>query len=401
MAKGDDIRRRKLNKANRKKLQKDSSAVSARIASIIAAKKRRHSGKRRKCQGMCFSLPTLEDPFNDRHANDISVKPTKKHVPARENVKTLAKREDDLERKKTSVSDQVSIDHKDSKRLKMRKSVKIKNLICTDNIEQENFSWVGKGKLKLLAEHEVVDDQKISEKFGAPSKFLVLCLKSIHDSLLGEGLLNVDEDKPLFVYSWGVEFWKSFAVGKDILETSGSSTTLQQIAWVASTAADTIASKEKEGLSFSSPFLLYLVPSQSHAAKVRSVCKPLKALGIHTVSLHPGASLDHQIHGLKSCEPEFLVATPERLWELVSLKAIDISGVSFLVVEGVAANTEGCCPDVVKYIRQSMSGTPRTVVFHGCSSGSCVEAVQSLLKEPIHRLSLDDLIKSQDVGIGQ
>ena len=34
---------------------------------------------------------------------------------------------------------------------------------------------------------------------------------------------------------------------------------------------------------------------------------------------------------LKSCEPEFLIATPERLLELVSLKAIDISCVSMLV----------------------------------------------------------------------
>ena len=36
-------------------------------------------------------------------------------------------------------------------------------------------------------------------------------------------------------------------------------------------------------------------------------------------------------YSLKSCEPEFLVATPERLLELISLKAIDISGVSLLV----------------------------------------------------------------------
>lgn len=53
MAKGDDAVRKKLNKANRKKLRKDdrsSSTVTARVASIIAAKKRRQSGKRRKCQ---------------------------------------------------------------------------------------------------------------------------------------------------------------------------------------------------------------------------------------------------------------------------------------------------------------------------------------------------------------
>ena len=34
---------------------------------------------------------------------------------------------------------------------------------------------------------------------------------------------------------------------------------------------------------------------------------------------------------LKTCEPEFLIATPERLLELVSLKAIGISSVSMLV----------------------------------------------------------------------
>ncbi|KAJ0545168.1 hypothetical protein HanIR_Chr08g0346471 [Helianthus annuus] len=45
---------------------------------------------------------------------------------------------------------------------------------------------------------------------------------------------------------------------------------------------------------------------------VRAVCKPLKAFGIHKVSLlHSRASVDHQVHGLKSCEPEFLICTPD------------------------------------------------------------------------------------------
>ncbi|KAK7243990.1 hypothetical protein RIF29_38805 [Crotalaria pallida] len=42
----------------------------------------------------------------------------------------------------------------------------------------------------------------------------------------------------------------------------------------------------------------------------------------------PVAELDKD---LGSCEPEFLVSTPKRLLELVSLKAVDISGVSMLV----------------------------------------------------------------------
>lgn len=31
--------------------------------------------------------------------------------------------------------------------------------------------------------------------------------------------------------------------------------------------------------------------------QARSVCKSLKVHGVHTVSIHPGASLDHQIQG--------------------------------------------------------------------------------------------------------
>lgn len=50
MAKGVDAVTRKKNKARRKKLEKENSSVSARVASIIAAKKRRQSGKRRMCQ---------------------------------------------------------------------------------------------------------------------------------------------------------------------------------------------------------------------------------------------------------------------------------------------------------------------------------------------------------------
>jgi superfamily II DNA/RNA helicase len=80
---------------------------------------------------------------------------------------------------------------------------------------------------------------------------------------------------------------------------------------------------------------LPLVSSQDKAVQVRSICKPLKPLGIHSVSLHPGASIEHQISGLKTCEPEFLIATPESLLNLVSLKAIDISGVSMLVIDGL------------------------------------------------------------------
>ncbi|EEF31501.1 dead box ATP-dependent RNA helicase, putative [Ricinus communis] len=340
MAKGDDTVTKKRNKAKRKKLNRENSSnVSARVASIIAAKKRRLSGKRRMCQGMCFSLPTLDDPFNERHGRmDINVKDKKKKVNTREKVQ--------------------------------------------------------------LNGNDLNHQEQACDYSDGPSKFFILCLNAIEKALRHDGTYN-DEEKPLLVNPWGLEFLKFCSIGKDILETSGSSCTIEQIAWIVSIAADAIARKEKEGLSFSSPFLLFLVPSQEKAAKVRMVCKPLKDLGVHTVSLHAGASLDHQIRGLKSCEPEFLVSTPERLMELISLKAIDITGVSFLVVDGLDSLYQDGSLGSLKSIRQSISGNPHTVAFNNLFNHACVPALQNLFVGSINRLSLSDSICSQSACIFQ
>ncbi|XP_021731468.1 uncharacterized protein LOC110698363 [Chenopodium quinoa] len=362
MAKGDDARIKKKNKANRKKLAKDPSAVSSRVAALIAAKKRRQSGKRRNCQGMCYSLPSPEDPFNERHGKEnISTRKNKRLLPEVKNKEAL-KKEAKKQQKEMLCGDQVNLKNQKEKKAKL-----------------------GDGDF---------NDCTLGNS-GCPSKFLCSCLNSIRDSLLGDGVLNKEQDKPLFVDSWGVEFWKSYSIGADILENSGTSPSVQQMAWIASTAADSISQKEKDGASFSNPFLLYLVPSQEKASKVRSVCKPLKAFGIHTVSLHPGTSVEHQVQGLKSCEPEFLIATPERLWELVLLKAVDISGVSLLVVDGMYCVSH--CLNEVKCIKKSIIGKHCIMAFQGHSDGSSSKAVQSILRKPYHSLSLDGRRKSQGI----
>ncbi|XP_039067288.1 probable ATP-dependent RNA helicase ddx5 [Hibiscus syriacus] len=348
MAKGDDSVRRKKNKVQRKKLNRknDSSTVSARIASIIAAKKRRKSGKRSMCQGMCFSLPTPDDPFNDRlDKKDISIKT----MPSKRDQKVSAKREDNVPTKGAVLGN--------------------RELAC--------------------------------ESSDCPSKYLIICLKTIEDSLYPDGTYNGEEGKHLFVNPWGIEFWKCYSAGKDILETSGPPSDFEQIAWIASTAADVISRREKEGYLFTGPFILFIVPSKEKALRVRSLCKPLKAQGIHTVSLHSGASIDHQISGLQSCEPEFLVSTPERLLELISLKAIDISGVSMLVIDGMESTSGGCYLDTVKSIKQAISGKPHTTVFFNSFSNASVPAVQNLLNGSVYRLSLNDSVASQSACIIQ
>nr|VDD01518.1 unnamed protein product [Brassica oleracea] len=325
MAKGDDALARKKNKSNRKKMNRknDSAAVSSRIAAIIAAKKRRQTGKRSMCQGMCFSLPTPEDPFNEK----------------------LGK---------------VDI----AKNKKKKKTVKSRDALS-----------VNKSSLKMI---------------GGPPKFLTLCLTEIESTFH-------NLDKPLFTSAWGIEFWKSFHSGKDVVETSGTSYSLEQIAWIVSTATEAISTREKDDdnpLS-DSPFLLYLVPSQSKAAQVRSVCKALKRLGVHAVSLHNGAELDHQISGLKSLEPEFLVSTPERLLEIVALKGVDISGVSLLVIDELGSLCASGYLDAVKSIKQAISSEHRSIVFNDSFSVSYIPAVQSLLGRSVDRLSLSDSVASQ------
>ncbi|XP_060185111.1 uncharacterized protein LOC132614637 [Lycium barbarum] len=341
MGKSDDSIQRRKNKKSRKK---QDDKLSNRIAGIIAAKKRRLSGKRRMCEGMCFSLPTLEDPFNERHGKADLSKNKKKKIKSKKDKNPV---------KKTSVS----------------------------------------SKTRATGREE----DQVDNHMDAPTKFLILCLKNIQDGLQQDGAFNDGEDKPFFVHTWGIEFWKIFTRGKDIIGTNQAHATTEQIAWVAATAADSISRKEKEGLSINNPFLLFLVPSQEKATKVRKICKPLKALGIHTVSLHSGASIDHQIQGLKNCEPEFLISTPERLQQLLSCGAIETSDVSFLVIDGPL--TEAGYVDAVESIAKSISGKPQILAFSDCSNSSSNFLIKKSSGESICRIPLDDPINGHSMAL--
>ncbi|KAJ6311422.1 hypothetical protein OIU77_013231 [Salix suchowensis] len=382
MAKGDDALAKKKNKDRRKKMRKEGSSVSARVASIIAAKKRRISGRRSMCQGMCFSLPSPDDPFNDRNGKlEFQTKKSKKKPLARKNEKAFVKGK----MKGTENEKAMSVGSENKK-----------SLISNNN------SGTGQEKAEVQMNGKVGRgrQRQARENVDCPSKFLMYSLNEIEKALRHEGN-EEEEDESLFVSPWGVEFLKCYSTGKDILESSGTSCTTEQIAWIVSMAADIIVRREEEDLSVPTPSFLFLVPSQEEAAKVRLVCKPLKALGIHAVSIHPGSSIDHQIQGLASCEPEFLVSTPDRLLELVSLKAIDISGVSFMAVDGVESLYNGGCLNALKSIRQSISGNLRTVVFNNFLSGACVPVLQNLLLGSICRLSIDQSIPSQSACIVQ
>jgi hypothetical protein len=257
MAKGDDALARKRNRVRRKRLRSSENAVSARVAAIIASKHRRKSGKRRACEGMCFSLPTPDDPFNERHG--------RKH-----------KLDDE-------PADDTAADAAEDSGNPKKKGANTKK-------QQPVAKYGAEAKSKAVRERET-GAEVVRGDFDRPSKFLVVCLNAIRDAVApeeGGGSIHGAGD-------WGVELWRccSAQAPSDVLDASGACATVTQTAWLVSTACDIVARKERHGMVVSCPFLLYLASSQDKATQVRTICKPLKPLGIHSVSLHPGASIEH------------------------------------------------------------------------------------------------------------
>ncbi|XP_066356470.1 ATP-dependent RNA helicase DBP3-like [Miscanthus floridulus] len=385
MAKGDDALARKRNRVRRKRLRSSENAVSARVAAIIASKRRRKSGKRRGCEGMCFSLPTSDDPFNERHGKKRKVD----NEPTEDTAAAAAAKDGDDPKKK--VEDTAAAAGKDGDNLK-KKGANTKK-------QQQPVAKAGAGaKSKAVRERATgVEEGRVD--FDRPSKFLVVCLNAIRDAVApedGGGSIHGAGD-------WGVELWRccSAQAPSDVLDASGACATVDQTAWLVSTACDIVARKERLGMVVSCPFLLYLVPSQEKAAQVRTICKPLKPLGIHSVSLHPGAFIEHQISGLKTCEPEFLIATPERLLELVSLKAIDISSVSMLVIDGLKCFVDHNVSDKIFSIRDTISNNPQITIFTDPSDKKVATMVKSLLRGRITKLSINDSVSSRSAFIAQ
>lgn len=350
MAKGDDALARKRGKVRRKRMRSSENAVSTRVAAIIASKRRRKTGKRRGCEGMCFSLPCPEDPFNERHG-----------------------------KKRRTDDDAADADGDHKKKGK-------------DSKKQP--------KERAMSGSNAIPVRKMKTEEDRPSKFLVVCLNAIRDAA---GASDGDSGSIHDTSSWGMELWKSCAASPpvDVLDTSYAYATREQTSWLVSTACDIVARKEKLGVVVSCPFLLYLVPSQEKAAQVRSICKPLKSLGIHSVSLHPGASIEHQISGLKSCEPEFLISTPERLLELVSLKAIDISSVSMLVIDGLREFEALNLSPIINSVRRTISSDAQVTIFGGQCDQSSATVARNLLCGRITKLTTNDSVTSRSEFIAQ
>ncbi|GJN07000.1 hypothetical protein PR202_ga24785 [Eleusine coracana subsp. coracana] len=347
MAKGDDALARKRNKVRRKRLRNSENAVSSRVAAIIASKKRRKSGKRRGCEGMCFSLPTPDDPFNDRYGKKRKVEEPEE--PAEEIVEATAANDVHPEKKKKGLS------------AKKQPSAKA--------------GAKGLSKTKSKGIRELATEEEGPADYDRPSKFLVVCLNAIRDAVApgddgsGGGIHGAGD--------WGVELWRSCSAAApcDVLDTSGACATLEQTAWLVSTACDIVTRKERLGMVVSCPFLLYLVPSQEKATQVRSICKPLKPLGIHSVSLHSGASIEHQVSGYVF--------------------------VQILVVDGLKSFMDFDVGDKLCSIRNTILSKPQITVFSDPCDKNVATTARNLLHGRIARLCINDSVPSRSAFLAQ
>lgn len=418
MAKGEDAIAKKRNKGIRKRLRKDLATSSPHIKGIIAAKRRKKNQTRRICRGMCYTLPTPENPFNDT-IEQISQKKKggKKRVLSKSGIEEQhVEKRDAVVQNSYLAEDEISNPSEKRKKRKrdlldnVETSQLQKKVIQLNKVSKpsEDANKSKKKKDKLSGTVSSFGHCRISESpnnlqiNAIPKMVFKTSLDAIRKLKLEECVIPEGAQKLTLNNKWGTEFWKACLKGSNILGASKASFDFEQTAWVVSAAASHVISKVAEGSVICGPMVLYIVVSQEHARKVRMVFKPLrKLLGIQSVSLHSGASVNHQIDGLSICKPEILVSTPQRLLELIELKALDISSVSFLVIDGLNSILEGYSAENLKSLGCHISGNPQAIVLSNTYAGMATSLAQYILKDPVQRVSSDSSIILQSACIAQ
>ncbi|XP_026417298.1 uncharacterized protein LOC113312779 [Papaver somniferum] len=106
---------------------------------------------------------------------------------------------------------------------------------------------------------------------------------------------------------------------------------------------------------------------------------------------------------LKASEPEFVISTPERFLELVSLEAIDMSRLSLLVIDRLECCSRDGFLNEMKAMKQSIPGESQAIIFNGSLGSLSSSALRNLLGDhkAICRLSANVSIASQSAGISQ
>ncbi|CAK9194716.1 unnamed protein product [Sphagnum jensenii] len=370
MAKGDDALAKKKNKAIRKRNRRAGVDTTEFAEGVKAHKRRRKLGTRRVCEGMCYSLPTPEDPFNER--------------------KKRSKR-------KAALDGENNADEQSASRKRSRRTE-----IGFDG-KQKHSEVVNRTTSRAMDGNQCVNgmkDNKAGEKQtdSDVTDPVVLAFR-VALSAIWEGTSAVVSDKnaggdqevvgqlrkDVSQFEW--QWWLALAQGVDVLGASSNS--YHARAYVVPAATQIAAHRHTNGL-LHKPIVLFLVCSREQALLVRQICKPLKkALDIQSVSLHPGTSLKHQLDGLAVRTPEIIVATPDRLCQLLAVQAFSLGSVSYVVVDGMDDLISHGYQEEMATIKGYLPPRAKIGILSATFPVEVVDITRNWLRGPVVRASSD------------
>ncbi len=131
------------------------------------------------------------------------------------------------------------------------------------------------------------------------------------------------------------------------------------------------------------PTGICLVPTRELAVQVRDELEPLgKAVGRTVGALYGGDPIDKQMKLLER-GIDLAVCTPGRVIDLIERKAIDVAGLTHVVVDEADRMADmGFLPQV-EWILRNVEGTPQTLLFSATLDGVVDTLVQRYQNDPV------------------
>ncbi|CAM6084955.1 unnamed protein product [Calypogeia fissa] len=427
MPKGDDYLQKKRTKAVRKRMRRVGADSLEAIQGVQAAKRRRKSGTRRACEGMCYTLPTPDDPFNERNDRRKRRQGNRKlrtrEVPEGEilEFETFADAANgsgddanagyEKQLKKRKVSEDGEDDFEGTK--DSRK--------CRKVVAEVNETRAAKHRANGNEERRSLNlDELQSLNAGASSLGKeradfngdVIC-EMVLDAISESGLLsellhnadsmNGDSKKGTKKYAriFARHCQSALTNGVDVVALSSHGREERVLGYVVPAAVH-IKDQLSKDATFHKPLVLIVVASQDQALQVRSICKPLKkTMGISSVCVHTGTSLESQIRGFSLLTPEIVVASPGRLVELLAVEALSLSSVSFLVIDGLDEIVSKGIQNHLSKLKDHFSEGSRRLIICGKFSKDVVNIARDLVMDPIERVVSEPILESSSVCIAQ
>lgn len=163
--------------------------------------------------------------------------------------------------------------------------------------------------------------------------------------------------------------------GRDILGTANTGS--------GKTAAFLIPMINKSILDGRQRFLI-VVPTRELATQIQDELRDLsKGMNIRTVLVIGGNSMGKQMSILRK-NPQFVIATPGRLKDLVQRKAIDLSRINNIVLDEVDRMLDMGFITDIKFIISRLSVNRQSLFFSATMNKKTREIANTFLKNPVH-----------------